>query len=384
MMNQLNSNAKKDKFKFLFMNSKERVLKALRKLDGNPDRVPIQFDLCRQHTEAFGKKLGIAPDYSLSYYEDLTYRISANEIRTKMGSDVVVVGATVPSGYTPEIISGSVTSNEFGMHMKPGPLYVEVVKCPLENAASKRDIEDYSFPDPCSNGRFEKARRDIDKYGDRYFVIGDVEISLFEMAWHLTGLEKYMIGMLCEEPWIEPLNDLVEAWSTGLAIQLVKAGVDAIWIGEDLGSQTSTLIAPDDWRSRFKPRHKRMIETLRRENPDLILIMHSDGAVAPLIEDFIEIGVDVYNPVQPNVAGSDPQLLKDRYGDKICFFGGIDQQSLLPSGDIKIIREEIKRRISILGKNRGYILAPAHILQPDVTAETIGEMIKAAVEYGSY
>jgi uroporphyrinogen decarboxylase len=366
------------------MNSKERVLKAFRRINGAPDRVPIQFDLCRQHIEAFGKKLGIAPDYSLSYYEDLTYRISANEIRTKLGSDAAVVGATVPSGYLPETVSGNVTRNEFGMHMKPGPLYVDVVKCPLENAESKSDIETYFFPDPYANGRFEKARRDIDKYGDMYFVIGDVEISLFEMAWHLTGLEKYMIGMLCDEPWLEPLNDRVEEWSTGLALQLVKAGVDAIWFGEDLGSQTSTLIAPDDWRVRFKPRHKRMIETLRREKPDLIVIMHSDGAVAPLIDDFIEIGVDVYNPVQPNVAGSDPQELKNRYGDKICFFGGIDQQSLLPSGDIGMIREEIKRRIGILGKNRGYLLAPAHILQPDVTTDTIEEMIKAAVEFGSY
>ena len=78
------------------MNSRERVFKALKKMDGMPDRVPVQFDLCRQHTEWFGKKLGIEPDYALSYYEDLTYRISANEIRTRMGSDAVVVGGTVP------------------------------------------------------------------------------------------------------------------------------------------------------------------------------------------------------------------------------------------------------------------------------------------------
>ena len=74
------------------MDSKERVYRAFRKMNGDPDRVPFQFDLCRHHIEAFGKKLCIAPDYSLSYYEDLTYRISANEIRIKMGSDVVVVG----------------------------------------------------------------------------------------------------------------------------------------------------------------------------------------------------------------------------------------------------------------------------------------------------
>ncbi len=366
------------------MNSKERVFRALRRKEGFPDRVPVQFDLCRQHIETFGKKLGIEPDYSLSYYEDLTYRISANEIRTRMGSDVVVVGGTVASGYKPEVVSGSVTKNEFGMHMMPTPLYVEVIKCPLEDVQAAEDIEKYSFPDPYAAGRFDKAARDIERFGKDYFIIGDVEISLFEMAWHLTGLEKYMTGMLCNEPWIEPLNDRVEEWSTDLAVQLVKAGADAIWFGEDLGSQTSTLISPDDWRLFFKPRHKRMIEKIRREKPDVTVIMHSDGAVAPLIDDFIEIGVDVYNPVQPNVSGSDPEELKSRYGDRICFFGGIDQQSLLPSGNIEIIRKEIRRRIEILGRGRGYLLAPAHILQADVAAETVEEMIGAAVEYGKY
>ena len=264
--------------------------------------------------------------------------------------------------------------------LKPTPLYVEVVKCPLENAQSVSDIERYPFPDAYAPGRFDKAKRDIDRYGKEYFVIGDVEISLFELAWHLTGLEKYLTAMMCDEPWLNPLNDLVEEWSTGLALQLVKAGVDAIWFGEDLGTQTSTLISPDDWRIKFKPRHLRMIEKLRQENPDIIIIMHSDGAVAPMLDDFIELGVDVYNPVQPNVPGSDPQELKDRYGDRLCFFGGIDQQELLPSGNITNIEAEIKNRINILGKNRGYLLAPAHILQTDVSVETVEAMIRIVTE----
>jgi uroporphyrinogen decarboxylase len=366
------------------MNSKTRVLKAFRRQSGNPDRIPVQFDLCRQLTDAFGKKLGIQPDYALSYYEDLTYRISANEIRTKLGSDVVVVGGTVASGYAPEPVRENITKNEFGMYMKPTPLYVEVVKCPLDQAGSVEDIEKYPYPDAYAPGRFEKAKRDIDQFGRDYFVIGDVEISLFELAWHLTGLEKYMMAMLCEEPWLDLLNDRVEEWSTGLALQLVEAGVDAIWLGEDLGSQTSTLISPDDWRVKFKPRHKRMIEKMRRINPDIIVIMHSDGAVAPLLDDFIEIGVDVYNPVQPNVPGSDPKELKDKYGDRISFFGGIDQQELLPAGNAENIRQEIKRRIEILGKDRGYLLAPAHILQADVSMETVETMIRAAKDYGQY
>lgn len=366
------------------MNSKERVLRAFKKKKGLPDRVPVQFDLCKQLTEAFGEELGIVPDYALSYYEDLTYRISANEIRTKLGSDVVVVGGTVPKNYQPEVVQGNITKNEFGMHMKPTPLYVEVVKCPLSEVESVEEVEKYAFPDPYAPGRFDKAKRDIDRFGKDFFLIGDVEITLFELAWHLTGLEKYMMAMMMEEPWVEKLNDRVEQWSFGLALQLVKAGVDAIWLGEDLGSQTSTLISPDDWRRVFKWRHKRMIEKLKQENPNLIVIMHSDGAVAPMINDFIEIGVDVYNPVQPNVPGSDPAELKAKYGDKICFFGGIDQQELLPGGNMEQIRAEIKYRAEILGKNGGYLLAPAHIIQADVIPTTVKKMIKAAKELGRY
>ncbi|HUI71127.1 MAG TPA: hypothetical protein VL354_11455, partial [Spirochaetia bacterium] len=104
------------------MSSRERVMRAFHRKPGLPDRTPLEFDLCRSLTDAFGKKLGIAPRYALSYYEDLTYRISANAVRTAMGSDCVVVGATVRSGFVPEPVSGTVTRNEFGMHMQPTAL----------------------------------------------------------------------------------------------------------------------------------------------------------------------------------------------------------------------------------------------------------------------
>jgi uroporphyrinogen decarboxylase len=369
--------------KFL-MNSKKRVLHAFGKKEGLPDRVPIQFDLCRQLIDSFGKDLGIKPHYSNSYYEDLTYRISANEIRTKLGSDVVVVGGTVADGFVPNVIRDNITSNEFGMHMKPTELYVEVVKPPLNEVETVEQIKAYDFPDPYAKGRFDDAKRNIDKYGKDYFIIGDVELSIFELAWQLTGLEKYMIDMTYEEEWVEALNDRVEQWTEGLSIQLAKAGVDALWFGEDLGSQTSILISPDIWRKMFKPRYIRLFEKIRKINPDIMIIMHSDGAVAPLINDFIEMGIDVYNPVQPNVPGSDPQELKDKYGGRIYFFGGIDQQNLLPEGNVEKIRQEIKYRAEVLGRSGGYLLAPAHIIQADVSKETVLEMIKTAKDYGKY
>jgi uroporphyrinogen decarboxylase len=360
------------------MNSRERVLRAFKKIEGLPDRVPIQFDLCRALTEHFARTLGVEAEYAGSYYEDLTYRISANEIRTRLGSDVIVVGGTVASGFTPERLDGGVSVNEFGMHMKPTALYVEVVKCPLDATESVEDIDAYEFPDAYAPGRFDAAKRDIARFGNDYFVIGDAELSLFELAWHLTGLEKYLVALMTEEEWVEKLNDKIEEWTLGIAMQLASIGVDAVWLGEDLGTQISLLISPELWRERFKPRYQRMIERLKDEYPDIIVIFHSDGAVAPLLDDFIELGVDVYNPVQPNVPGSDPEELKRTYGERICFFGGVDQQSLLPSGDAKAIRENVHFLAQTLGAGGGYLLAPAHIVQPDVAPESLRVMIEAA------
>ena len=360
------------------MTSRERVERAFRRASGMPDRVPFQFDLCRSLIEHFSAKHGLEPDFTWSYYEDLSYRISANALRTRMGSDVAVVGGQIDPAFTPQEVAPGVTTNEFGMHMKPTALYVEVVKAPLENIESVRDVEEYAFPDPNVPGRFEAAARDVKRFRDEYYVIGDVEISIFEFAWHLTGMEKYLIGMAGQEPWIEALNDRVEEWSMGLAHNLVDLGVDAIWFGEDLGTQTSMLISPDMWREMFRPRYERMIAELRKKNPELVIIMHSDGAVAPLLEDFIEMKIDVYNPVQPNVPGSDPRELKDAYGERISFFGGIDQQELLPSGDADAIREEMARRAGILGEGGGYLMAPAHIIQADVAPETVELMCDTA------
>jgi uroporphyrinogen decarboxylase len=360
------------------MNSRERVLCAFGKGAGKPDRTPFQFDLCKSLIEHFAKKLNLAPDYTLSYYEDLSYRISANDIRTRLGSDCVVVGGQIAKDFMPQTIKDDITTNEFGMHMKPTSLYVEVVKCPLDAVESVAEVEAFPFPDPYAPGRVEKAKRDIDRFGKDYFIIGDCELSLFELAWHLTGLEKYLIDMASGEDWIETINEKVEHFTTGIAEQLVRSGVDAVWLGEDLGSQVSTLISPDMWREVFRPRHERIIKKLRAINPEILIIMHSDGAVAPLLDDFIEMGVNIYNPVQPNVPGSDPAELAAKYGGRISFFGGLDQQQLLPKGDAGEIEREMRSRAGILGRNGGYLMAPAHIIQADVAPETVETMLSIA------
>ena len=365
------------------MNSKERVYKALQR-DGVPDRVPVQFDLCRPLLDGFGQKLNIPVHYSPSYYEDLMYRISGNELRIALGSDCVLVGGGLPAGYAhPKTADGCII-NEFGMKMRQGPLYMETVECPFANVATVEEVNRFSFPDPYAAGRFEDAKRYIEKYKDDYFIIGDVELTMFEMAWHMVGLEKFMIDMAQGEAYIGALLDKCKEFSIGIGKQLVALGVDGIWTGDDFGAQNGMLISPRMWRSIFKPRFAEVFRELKAVNPGVLVMYHCDGAIAPILDDLIEIGMEVFNPVQPNVPGHDPEALKSRFGDRLSFWGAIDQQYLLPMGTREEIDRDVAEKMRILGANGGYMCSPAHIVQSDTSMEKIEQFLSAAKKYGVY
>ena len=365
------------------MNSKERVNTALRRT-GTPDRVPVQFDLCRALLEDFSKKYNIPVPYTTSYFEDLTYRISGNELRTAMGSDCVLVGGSLPRGYNHRATDDGCIINEFGMKMKQGPLYMQVVAPPLKNVSSVEEVENYPFPDPYAEGRLDDAKKYIEKYKDDYFIIGDLELTIFEMSWHMVGLEKFMMDMAMEEPYVEVLLDKIKEFSIGIGKQLVEAGVDGIWAGDDFGAQNGMMISPGMWRKLFKPRHAEVFRELKAVNPDVLIMYHTDGAVAPILEDLVEIGVDVFNPVQPNVPGHEPGDLKSKLGDRLSFWGAIDQQRLLPQGSPEEIEADVAEKIKALGAGGGYMCSPAHIVQVDTSMENVEAFIAAVKKHGVY
>ena len=365
------------------MNSKERVLTALRR-SGTPDRVPLQFDLCRKLTDDFGKKYNIPIHYTTSYFEDVTYRISANELRVAMGSDCVVVGGSLPRGYSHPVPQEGRIINEFGMLMEQGPLYMQTIEAPLRNATTVQDVSNHPFPDPYAKGRFDDAKKYAEMYKKNYFIIGDLELTIFEMSWHLVGLEKFMIDMAVGEAYIEALLDKVKEFSIGIGKQLVELGVDGVWAGDDFGAQNGMLISPKMWRNLFKPRHAEVFQELKSVNPDVMIMYHTDGAVAPILEDLVEIGVDVFNPVQPNVPGHEPDALKSRLGDKLSFWGAIDQQYLLPQGTPEEIETNVAEKIRVLGAGGGYMCSPAHIVQSDVSMENVEAFIAAVKKHGVY
>jgi len=353
------------------MNSRERVLRAFKRIDGVPDRIPVQFDLCRTLSDHFGKILNIPVRYTENLYEDVTYRISANELRVAMGSDVVITGASVSDNYKIEKADDGTWLNEYGMRMRQGDIYVEVVDYPLANAETKADIEAYRFPDPMAPGRFRDTEALAKKYKSDYLIIGDIEVTVFSLAHQLVGMEKLLVDMMMETEYVIPLFEACADYQIEIGLKLIEAGVDAIWFGDDFGTQTSLIMPPETFRDQLKPVYKRMVDRFKEAKPDIIPILHCDGAVADLLDDIREIGFEVFNPVQPGVPGHLPLDMKNNFGDKFSFWGAIDQQDLLPNGSDEELERDIVEKMSILGRDGGYMIAPALIIQHDVSPERV-------------
>ena len=162
------------------------------------------------------------------------------------------------------------------------------------------------------------------------------------------------------------------------AERLVGMGVDMIWIGDDVGAQNNMIMAPETWRRFLKPRMARFIAGIKAVNPALKVAYHSDGWFYPIIEELIEIGVDVLNPIQTQ--SMDPVALKRDFGDRLCFWGSIDEQHTLPFGTPADVKAEVAVRLKTLGKGGGLILAPSQHVQLDTPVENFLAMVEAARE----
>ncbi len=366
------------------MTSRERVLKAFKHIPGLPDRVPVQFEFCAQLYAHFSEKLGIPMRYTRNIFEDVTYRISGNEIRTAMGCDVVVTGAAEHSGFAPTKFDDGTWLNEYGMRMKQGSIYVEVTEAPLAGAMTVSDIETYRWPDPAAPGRYDDASDLVAKYHDEYVVIGDIEVTIFSLAQLLVGMEKLLMDMACEEEYIVPLFNACADFQTEIGLRLIEKGVDAIWFGDDFGGQEGLLISAPMFEEQLMPAYKRMIDRFKVAKPDIIPILHCDGAVSKLLPQIHEIGFEVFNPVQPGVPGHGPKEIKEGFGDLFAFWGAIDQQYLLPRGSDAELEADIKEKISILGHGGGYMISPAHILQNDVSPQRVETFIALCKKLGVY
>ena len=382
------------------MTSRERVLTAIN--HEQPDRVPLVIGA----SNATGIKMkpyqgikqiaGIqAPDRYLYDWPELGTAEIDEETMRRLHSDVRGVLDLEPehvrqrnrerdphSDYIDSWGSGQT-------EIVPGEWFPDVH--PLAEASTPEDLErsrnwpDMSDPTRIAHVR-EAARRLAEE--NRYAIMATPWLLFpFERAFALQGMETFLINMALRPDFARALLEKIAAYCKqlmGRFLDELGDNVDIIKIGDDLGTQESLMISPRMYREMLKPVHADFISFIKSRTRARVFF-HSDGDVAPLIEDFIEIGVDILNPIQTSAGSmSDLPALKKRFGDNIVFCGGIDTHRILPHGSAEDVRREVRRVMQILGPGGGCMIGAVHTVMNDVPPENVLAMVDAVEEFGRY
>jgi uroporphyrinogen decarboxylase len=273
-----------------------------------------------------------------------------------------------------------------------GSFYFDVCHAPLANASTKADIDAFVFPDPWSDREDLYLRERIQTlyHGTDKALFAGLPLmncSFFEISLVLFGFENFMMLLVDDPSLIQHwLNRMLEHDFDILEKFLAIAGqhIEAIQMNDDYGTQSGMMLAPDVYRRIFKPVQKRWVEFVKKRTPAKVFI-HCDGAVEGILPDFIEVGIDILNPLQTSAAGMDPAKIKAKYGKDLSFWGGgVETQTTLPFGSVESIRGEARERIKLLGQDGGYVFGTIHNIQPDIAPEKIMAVFETAAECGGY
>jgi len=274
---------------------------------------------------------------------------------------------------------------------KQSGLYYELHLNPLANLPfTEGTVEKHNWPKGGKQGRFEGLREEAIIFRDAGYavVLKSVCAGLLEMAIRLRGMENFLIDMISDEKTSALLLDKIleiklDYWKT--ALEKLSDVVDVIAEGDDFGTQTSQLISPDMFRRIIKPRQAKLISFIKKKAPKAHVFFHSCGNVYALLPDFIEMGIDILNPVHITAAGMEPAKLKKEFGNDITFWGaGIDTQGVLPCGSAEQVKEQVKRNIETFAPGGGFVFNTIHNIQADVPPRNIAAMYEALHEYGKY
>lgn len=358
----------------LIVKSRDRVAMALN--HEQPDRCPMQVSFTPEFADRLRADLAIKGRAGHNPHGGgNTY-----ELERAIGEDMLLTSVGWANSYYQE--PGDYT-DEWGVGWRAQPYetlfgsgyYTEIVGHPL---ADDDAIDSYTPPDPTRPELYDEAERVVRDFGDEYWIVGVTVTTILEAAWALRGLERMLIDLAEGADLVERILDIPYHYHLTAAKRLVELGVDMIWTGDDIGAQHQMMISPRHWRRYLKPRMATFVAELKAINPAVKVAYHSDGNIMPIIPELIEIGIDVLNPIQP--ASMDPAEIKRQFGDRLCFWGSVDEQHTLPFGTPENVRAEIHDRLRTIGAGGGLILGPTHHVQLDTPMENFWAMVNTITE----
>lgn len=277
--------------------------------------------------------------------------------------------------------------DDWGVKWSRSAYYYEQVEHPLQGK-SYDDVVAYDFPDPNDPLKTENLDQELAAFRkenkDYVVALSQSYGGLLETALWIRGYTDFYVDLASDSKECAFLLDAILEHFIAFNrnyLSAVEGDVQILAIGDDYGMQDRLLISPEAWRKHIKPRLQQLISSVKDQYSHIKIFLHSCGAVSELIDDFIEVGVDILNPIQPKASGMDPVVLKKKYGDRIVFHGGIDVQELLPCGSPQQVKDEVWRRLDILAENGGYIIAPSHNIQAGTPVENVIAFYNAVLEY---
>ena len=234
-------------------------------------------------------------------------------------------------------------------------------------------LKGYEFPDPLSERFFAGIPEQIAAHGDRFRVF-NIGFSLYERAWTLRGMENLMLDFIDHPDFVHKLLRAIADYNIAQVRKAVSFDIDAVHFGDDWGQQHGLQMGPALWREFIYPEVKRMYGAVQEAGK--YVSIHSCGDVDELFDDLIGIGLNCFNPFQPEVM--DVAELIPRYRGRLAYHGGLSTQQTLPFGTPDEVRAETRKLIS-LGREGGYILAPAHAVEGNVPLENMLAFIAEAL-----
>jgi uroporphyrinogen decarboxylase len=379
------------------MNSRERVIKTLNHEE--PDRIPL--DLGSSFVTGIAKKAYInlmahldKKTDGIEFYDTLQQIVYVNEgILEEFGVDIrgLIPNMVRKNPPIEETGDSKFFTDEWGVIWeKPkDSLYYNLVKSPLTGEINENDIDNFPFPDTTDpklfDGLDEKAKR---YYDDGYAIILEsICAGIFEMSCRIRGTQDFLMDLAINPDLACKLMDKI----LDLKIKFYKMAskklgkyILCIREGDDVAGQETMMMSLNMYRKLIKPRHAKLFKAQKELFPQpFYIFFHSDGQVYDVLNDFIEIGMDILNPVQ--ITGKSLDEIKHEFGNKISFWGGgCDTQKILPFGTPDDVSFDVKQRIEQLSKGGGFIFCPIHNIQADVCPENVMAMYKAFKDNRDY
>lgn len=388
------------------LSSRDRVLTTLQHQE--PDRVPIDIGggLCSISQFSYRKLLNL-----LGWQEEiviggmLTQVVKPSpEMLAYLGTDFAHVSAGAPDVILSRTVEGNIDDpfesyaagsgvrhafmDEWGVVWRRAAYYYDMVDFPLKDASSMDDLQSYQVPDPRDPGRVRCLKERARAACENGFAVtlDPLAGGILEMASSMRGHSNFYMDMAGNPEFAEGLLDLITDFFEAFYDEALNAAgdfIDIVFFGDDYGMQNGMIISPALWRKMIKPRLARLIQKIK-SYPHIRYQHHSCGAIAPILPDLVEIGVDILNPVQPSAKGMDLAQIKKVYGRDLVLHGAIDQQKTLPYGAPLEVQREVESRMRDLAPGGGYIVAVSPNIQADVPPENILALYQNVRKLGLY